>query len=347
MRPPTRVTLVPLAAGLHLRWPRFNAATLASLLRREAPDALALEPLRPGFDDDPAWQDCEELLLPMAAVPWCTRAGVQAQGVHEPSPEPGAAADLQRYLEGYPAARAALDAVAVLQRSLGELLADSLTLPRVLDEAVPLLAADRAARLEAFGDGPATDWAEERSARAAERIVAIDARHVVVLVALDRYASLRDALIELGVEPRRPSAPPEDGAAQERSRARALLDLAWRGEAEDVGAVLAELRRLGHAEARYHAAGLLLGHGHPAEALEELEGALRLDFAQPYFLPGSLLARLGQLRDVAGHRSPALQAYRGVLALSWAPSEAVAAAREGLVRPFVLPTAGAGGGRAG
>ena len=337
MRSPAPVTLVPLAAGLHLRWPRFNAAALQSLLHREAPDALALEPLRPGFAEATGWQDHEELLLPWTAVPWARRVGAELYGVHEPSPDPGAASDLIRYLEGYPAARPALDALAALERSLAELLAGPLTLSRVLDEAVPLLATDRAARLAAFGDGPATDWAEERSARAAERIVAIDARHVLVLVALDRYASLRDALEGRGAELRRPSEPPADETALARSRERALLDLAWRGETDDAGALLGELRRLGHAEARYHAAGLLLAHGHPAEALAELEGALRLDFAQPYFLPGSLLARLGQLRDVAGRRSAALQAYRGVLALEWAPRDALMAASEGLARPFVLP----------
>ena len=58
------------------------------------------------------------------------------------------------------------------------------------------------------------------------------------------------------------------------------------------------------------------------------------DFREPYLLPGLLLARLGQLRDLAGRRDRALQAYRGVLALAWAPHEARAAARAGLEAPF-------------
>ncbi len=332
MTTPPRVTLVPLAAGLHLRWPRFNAAVLRSLLRSASPAALALEALPAGFDGDPAWQDHDELLLPWVAVPWARRAGLPVHGVHEPSPDPGAADDLARYLDGYPAARSVLDHVRALERPLSELLAAALTLPRLLDEVVPVLEASRAARLEAFGDGPANDWAEARAASVAQRILALESGHTLALVPLDRYASLRDALVAAGAEVRRPSEPPADDAARER----ALLDLAWRGDGADVGALVAELRQRGHAEARYHAAGLLLAHAHPAEALEELEGALRLEFAEPWYLPGCLLARLGQLRDLAGRRADAIKAYRGVLALDWAPRDALAAAREGLERPFEL-----------
>ncbi len=336
MTTPPRVTLVPLAAGLHLRWPRFNAAVLHALLRSESAEALALEALPATYDGDPSWQDHDELLLPWVAVPWARRAGVPVYGVHEPSPDPGAADDLARYLDGYPAARSVLDHVRALERPLSELLAAALTLPRLLDEVVPVLETSRAARLEAFGDGPANDWAESRAASVAQRILALEAGHTLALVPLDRYPSLREALTAAGAEVRRPSEPPVDDTARER----ALLDLAWRGDGADAGALVAQLRQLGHAEARYHAAGLLLAHAHPAEALEELEGALRLEFAEPWYLPGSLLARLGQLRDLAGRRPQALKAYRGVLALDWAPRDALLAARQGIERPFELARAG-------
>ncbi len=326
-----RVTLVPLAAGLHLRWPRYNAAVLGEILRRSAPDALALEPLQADFERDPTWQDHDELMLPWVAVPWARRAGVPVLGVHEPSPDPRAVSDLERYLEGYHGARRVLDEVRALERPLPDLLAAALTLPRVLHEVVPVLEAARALRLEAFGDGPATDWSEARAETVAARLAGIGAAHVVTLVALDRFAPLRDALEHAGIEVGTPDEPEVDDAARER----ALLDLAWRGEGADVGALVAQLRQLGHAEALYHVAGLLLAHAHPAEALEALEGALRLEFAEPWYLPGSLLARLGQLRDLAGRRTDAVKAYRGVLALSWAPHEARAAARAGLEAPFV------------
>lgn len=330
MATPTRVTLLPLAAGLHLRWPRYNAAVLEALLRSARPDALALEPLAAGFDRDPHWRDHDELLLPWVAVPWAQRHGVALHAVHEPSPDPSASGDLERYLSDYPAARRVLDEANALLRPLGELLAGALTLSRVLDEVVPILAAHRELRLDAFGDGPGTDWSELRAQRVAERIAALGDAHVVALVALDRFVSVREALRAAGAELLGVSEPPVDDASRER----ALLDLAWRGEGADVGALVAQLRQLGHAEARYHAAGLLLAHAHPAEALEELEACLRLEFAEPWYLPGALLARLGQLRDLAGARSDALKAYRGVLALSWAPRAALEAAQAGLTTPF-------------
>jgi hypothetical protein len=74
-----------------------------------------------------------------------------------------------------------------------------------------------------------------------------------------------------------------------------------------------------------------------------LERALRTDFQEPYYLPGFLLARLGQLYDLAGQRDAALRSYRGVLALSYAPLEAAEAATSGLVEPFgAAPAPGAG-----
>lgn len=328
----TRVTLLPLAAGLHLRWPRYNAAVLAALLRGAAPDAIALEPLEEGFERDPRWRDHDELLLPWVVVPWAQRQRVPLHAVHEPSPDPNASADLERYLGDYPAARRVLDETQAALRPLAGLLSSALTLQRVLDEVVPLLAEARRLRLEAFGDGPGTDWSEQRAQRVAERIVALGDAHVVALVGLDRFVSVREALLAAGAALLEPVEPAVDDAARER----ALLDLAWRGEGADVGALVAQLRQLGHAEARYHAAGLLLAHDHPAEALEELEACLRLEFAEPWFLPGALLARLGQLRDLAGRRADAIKAYRGVLALAWAPAAAREAASAGLESPFEL-----------
>jgi hypothetical protein len=119
------------------------------------------------------------------------------------------------------------------------------------------------------------------------------------------------------------------------ARRRALLDVAWQGEAPDVAGLLAQLREGPEAEARFLEAQLLLAHDHPAEALDVLEQASHGDFREPYLLPGLLLARLGQLRDLAGRRDRALQAYRGALALGWAPAEARAVARAGLEAPFV------------
>jgi tetratricopeptide (TPR) repeat protein len=110
----------------------------------------------------------------------------------------------------------------------------------------------------------------------------------------------------------------------------------------EVGNLLAQLRQLQWPEARYHEANLLLANGHLVEALEILEKASQGNFTEPYYLPGYLLARLGQLYDLKGERKAALRCYKGVRALSYAPLEALAEATKGLERPFELPRAKAG-----
>jgi hypothetical protein len=120
------------------------------------------------------------------------------------------------------------------------------------------------------------------------------------------------------------------------ARERSLLDVAWRG-AGDVGGLLGALRGIATAEARFLEAQLLLAHDHPLEALEVLERAQAMDFREPYVLPGLLLARLGQLRDLALRRDRAVAAYQGALALSWLPAEARAVAEAGLHAPFAWP----------
>ena len=327
------VTMLPLLGGLHLRFPRYNATVVEELLTLARPDVLVLEPLPAGFADDPAWRDTEEVLLPWVAVPWARRRRVSAVGVFEPSPDPQAPADLERYLSAYPQGRAALGAVALAERPLAGLLSEPLTLERIMAEVVPCLASARQARLDAFEDGPGTDWSETRAEAEAGRMLELGPVHVLALVGIDRFVPLRAALERRGARVTIPTSPPPSEAARER----ALLDIAWRGEGADAGAVVARLRELGHAEARYHAANLLLAHGHAAEALEELEHVLRLEFAVPPFLPALVLARLGQLRDLAGRREDAIRAYRGVLALAWAPEDARAAAEAGLAAPFDVP----------
>ncbi len=332
------VTMIPLLGALHLRYPRYNAAVVEELLNASRPQALAIEPLPAGFERQPAWRDTEELLVPWVVVPWAERRRLRAIGVYEASPDPRAQADMARYLATYPSARKALDAAAAEERPLAGLLAEALTIERVEHDILPPLARSRALRLEAFGDGPGTDWLEARAEASAERVLALGVERTTLVAAVDRFAALREALERRGANVSIPGSPHPSEAAGER----ALLDLAWRGEGADPGSVVARLRALGHAEARYHAANLLLANGHVAEALEELEGVLRLDFARPPFLPALVLARLGQLRDVAGRRNDALRAYRGVMALDWAPVDARDAARAGIDAPFAFAEGGEG-----
>jgi hypothetical protein len=316
----------------HLRHPRWNVVTVSDALQSLDPDLLWTTALPPGFDADPTWRDTDEVALPWTVVPWADRRGTPLAGVGDPADDD--AADFERYLEAYPKARAPLDAARAELRPLRTVLPRALDLTAILREVVPPLAADLRLRLEAFGEGPGTGWRQTRAEAALARVEAAaadrDGWSGALLVEIDLWPSLTMRLDAEGIPWSPVASPPATAAA----RRRALLDVAWRGEAADVAGLLGQLREIDTAEARFLQAQLLLAHDHPAEALEVLERASHGDFSEPYLLPGMLLARLGQLRDLAGRRERALQAYRGALALAWAPADARAAAEAGLRTPF-------------
>ena len=193
-----------------------------------------------------------------------------------------------------------------------------------------MLAAQQGAREAAFDDGPGTDWWRKRLTELAARIVALPKTRVTVVASAEQLPFLRAALLAQGAEVLTPRDVPHD----ETIRKRALLDVAFRGDAADPVALLGSLREVEGAEARFHEANLLLLNGHVPEALEQLEAAVNGDFSTPYYLPGYLLARLGQLRDLMSDRGGAVRAYRGVLAFDWVPEDAREAAVSGLEAPF-------------
>jgi len=335
------LTLIPLMGPWHLRHPRWNVVTVRDALEASAPEVLWTTALPPDFERDASWHDTDEIALPWTVAPWAARRGTPLRGIGAPGAED--AADFERYLAAYPQARAPLDAARAALRPLPELLPQALDLPRVLDEVLPPLAQELRLRVEAFGDGPGTGWRLRRARAARERITA-DLRPTgasgrsprgVVLAEADLWPALTAELDEAGVAWSPAASPPVSDDARRRS----LLDVAWRGEAADVAGLLGRLRELDLAEARFLEAQLLLAHDHAGEALEVLEAAAAGDFREPYLLPGLLLARLGQLRDLAGKRDRALQAYRGALALGWVPAEAREAAEAGMRAPFALPAA--------
>lgn len=324
------LTLVPLTGPWHLRHPRWNVVVVREALEALAPDRVATTALPSEYAADPGWRATDEVALPWTVAPWAAGRGTALVGVGTPPAISGAAADFERYLAGFPGARSALEDAAAALAPLRERLPRPHDLDGLLAQVVPPLADDLRVRLAAFGDGPATAWRGERASSAVERALALGGERPALLVELDLWPAVVRALDERGAAWTVVAAPPPSPAA----RRRALLDVAWQGEAPDVAGLLGQLREGDEPEARFLEAQLLLAHDHPAEALEVLEHASHGDFREPYLLPGLLLARLGQLRDLAGRRDRALQAYRGVLALAWAPPEALAAARAGLEKPF-------------
>ena len=324
-----KLTLVPLMGPFHLRFPLYNAVSVRDIVRDSQPDAVATTILEPGALGVLSWQDTPEVPLPLSVVPWARRNGVEVYGVLEPSPDPSAEADFQRYLSQYEQTRNTVAQLGALLRPLNAMLQEGLTLTRIREEVVPIVREQGEVKEEAFGDGPGTDWLRERTQVMAARILALPHERVAVLASVDHAPFLEDALRD-----KAELVPPSESEPTEEVRTRSLLDFAFRGDVSEPGNVIAQLRSLEHAEARFHEANLLLANGHTAEALDLLEAASRGDFSEPYYLPGYLLSRLGQLRDLVGERSGALRAYKGVRALAWAPREALDAAEAGLAAPF-------------
>lgn len=347
---PMSLFLVPLVGPFHRRFPRYNAVTVREVVTEIDPDVLATTALSEGAFERPDWRDVDEPGL-AAAVAWAEARRRRVAAVGEPSPDPSAPGDFVRYLQESGSAGEVLAEIDEVERSLAELLQGVLDLDRIRRELDPLVETLHDRKVASFGDGPGTDWLEERAATAAARVIALEGERIALLVPIDQAPALRRVLRrtlprDVPLEDA-PAVPPSDAA-----RRRALIDAAFLGRADDAASLLTALREVEGPEARLAEAETLLGHGHAAEALDLLIETTREDFSEPPYLPGWLLARLGQLYDLDGRREEAKKAYRGVLALGWAPAPARDAARDGLERPFVAASdavqdghgsAGAGG----
>lgn len=318
--------LVPLVGPFHRRFPRYNAETVGEVVAKLDPEVVVTSALSDAAFAQPDWRDVDEPGLERA-VAWARHQGRPIHAVGEPSPDARATDDFIRYLRESGGANDALQQIDEAEAPLAALLEEALDLDRIRTELEPPIARLDDLRRDLFGDGPGTDWREERSDVVSERLRPFESQRVALLVPIDHLPALRRRLGSGALDPA--NVPPSDAA-----RRRALLDTAFLGRADDAGRLLTALRELNEPEARLAEAETLLRHGHGAEALEVLIEATRHDFFEPAYLPGWLLARLGQLYDLDGRREEAKKAYRGVLALTWAPRPAREGALEGLERPF-------------
>jgi hypothetical protein len=330
-----KVLLVPLLGPWHLHYPACNAVTLRDLVSGFAPDVIATTALEAGALADPRWQDTGEVALPLALVPWLRERGLPFVLAGLADPDPEAASDFRRYAAQYPALQQRVQQVDSLLAGLGERLAKPVNLRQLQHEILPLVSRHQLELEAEFGDGPATGWLLARVTSMLELLLADPAlsgrQRLVILAPVEHVPFLARLLRERNLAPEAlPDSIPVSDAARERS----LLDFAFRGDAPDPEALVRNLRELEGAEARFHEANVLVATGHVEQALALLEAASHGDFSQPYFLPGFLLARLGQLRDLAGRREEALKAYRAVRAVSYAPGAALESAARGLEEPF-------------
>lgn len=324
-----QLTLVPLMGPFHLRYPAYNVVTVRDIVIASQPDTIATTVLQTDDLKRPAWQDTLEVALPHTVIPWAKKRNLPIYGVFEPSPDPSALEDFKRFANEYPALKSKMNSVEVLLRPLQSLLEQPLTLQRIENEVIPLLRDYQQEREKGFEDGPATDWLHERVKAMARKILDLPYGKITVLASAEHMPFLLEELNDK-VEPQ----PTPTVETTEESRERSLLDFAFRTDVNEPGNVIAKLKEIKKPEARYHEANLLVANGHLAEALEVLEKASHTDFSEPYYLPGYLLARLGQLYDLADKRDAALRAYKGVRALSYAPESALEAAETGLQQRF-------------
>jgi hypothetical protein len=324
-----QLTLVPLMGPFHLRYPAYNVVMVRDIVVASQSDAIVTTVLQNDDLNTPAWQDTLEVALPHTIIPWAKKRALPVHGVFEPSPDPSALEDFKRFANEYPAARSQMNNVEVLLRPLQALLEHPLTLARIENEVIPLLREYQLEREKVFEDGPATDWLHERTKKMAQKILLLPHEKITVLASAEHIPFL---LGELKDKVEFQQAPTIE--ATEESRERSLLDFAFRSDVNEPGNVIAKLKTIKKSEARYHEANLLVANGHLTEALETLENASHTDFSEPYYLPGYLLARLGQLYDLADKRDAALRAYKGVRALSYAPESALEAADAGLEKAF-------------
>ena len=313
----------------HLRYPSYNAVSIVDYLKALKPDAVAITSLAAHELNNPQWQNTQEISLPLSVMPYLKKETLSTHFIHEPSPDPSAQEDFFRFASEYPQLGQKLSQAQANLRPLNELLGKTLSLKRITEQVLPLLSNYQDQKEELLEDGPATDWLHARATTMAKRLLDLSEERVVLLANIDHIPFMQREL-----EGKVDWITPPEIDISEASRERSIMDFAFRGDVPEPGNLINKLRDIKNYEARYHEANLFLMNAHVAEALQVLEETSTKDFNEPYYLPGYLLSRLGQIYDLVNNRKAALRSYKGVLALEFAPQEAIEAAKEGLEKAF-------------
>jgi len=320
------MVILPLLGPLHVLHPRYNARTVVELVLSSGNKSVYLASYSQQGLEGRVWRDKNEMaLFELATFLEDGRVHLEAIGDNAEGLQHEAEL-FSEYLGNVPRGEEAKEKLAEIDRELSEFL----RLPRLPSE---FASEDFVGGLERIlqkqaefaGEGPATGFRQQRMAQVAEALSEIE--DAVVLVDVLDYPALMRRLPD--------ARGPWDQEPTKAEMERALLDRAWRLENEEEwGNLLAQLAEIGSAEAGYLASQIYLAAGQSEDALRILEDVSRGDFSRPEYLPGYVLARLGQLYDLAGQRDKALRAYAAVRALSWAPAEVKEIAQAGLRAPF-------------
>jgi tetratricopeptide (TPR) repeat protein len=320
--------VIPTLGPFHVLHPRYNGVTVAELVKAHQPEKILLASYSPEELAAQSWRDQNEVSF-FHVLPWAERAGVGVEALDAQAQLRAESELFRQALQQYPKGQQALSQVQELEEDLKWVL----RIPRTPEDfakepVVQALRAYHRGYAQAFGEGPATGFRQQRMERVAERLKVTCGAAVVLVDALD-YPVLLEAL------PPALYRLPGAHTPSEPERQRSLLDRAWRLDTSDDWAILLEqLRGVEGPEAIYCAAQIYLAAGQAPDAFALMERLVHTDFLYPAYLPGYTLARYGQLADLMGQRDKALRAYKAVLGLSWAPQEARETALAGQKTPF-------------
>ncbi len=320
------MVILPTLGPLHVLHPRYNARTVVELILETGARTVYLASYSPEGLVAKAWRDKNELPL-FELSPLVEEGRVRLEALGENAEGLQREAELfVEYLGNMPRGDEAKEKLAAIDEELAQVLSIPRLPAEFAEEEFVEELEDKLARVVAFaGEGPATGFREQRMEQVAQALSGKE--EAVVLVDVLDYPALRRRL---------PGARgPWNREPSEKEQARALLDRAWRLENEgEWGSLLAQLAEIGTPEAGYLASQIYLAAGQPEDSLRVLEEVSRGDFSHPEYLPGYVLARLGQLYDLLGQRDRAIRAYTAAQALSWAPAGVREIAQAGLRAPF-------------
>ena len=314
----------------------YNAQTVMELLRFTAASSVVLTDLEPTAWTSGAWRDLDNPVLFALED-----AGVRVEAIGvDSSAAQTEQAQMLEFLKQFPLGRQRLQQLGGADRTLREMLEqpqDALGVHTVWLEAVREYHAASVAALE---EGPGTAHRAQRIAGILKRLEGCPT-DALVIAPLDDVPALLEAGLTL---------PNLNGfQAGEASRFRAVVDRAYRLESgDDLDALVHGLLELDAPadtvlarialEARFAASGLYLSVGDLESARDLLEAVSQGQFERPSYLPGFVLTRLGQVRDLQQERPRATAAYRAALALKFCPLEAREIAQKGLLEPFGFST---------
>jgi tetratricopeptide (TPR) repeat protein len=246
-------------------------------------------------------------------------------------------AQMLEFLQQFPKGQERLRSAAQLERKLTTVLETAQDAFTVHSSLLEVVTAHHSSMAQVLEEGPGTAHRRERIDKLSRALK--EMTDAVVIAPVDDVS----ALIETGLE----LANLNDFQPGEASRFRAIVDRAYRLEDhDDLDALVHSLLALDGPpdsvlgrialEARFAASGLYLAVGDFESASDLLEAVAMGQFDRPSYLPGFLLSRLGQVRDLLGERERATRAYTAALALQFCPLEAKEVAKKGLLSPFAL-----------